>query len=100
MAELAARRGLLQVNVEYAFDRLHESKLAQVYSILVPGREYPVGGRVKEFDDEDDGDLRTGLVGAAARGEHDREPDGSAGRVRPGSRSGGSQRVGLRRCRL
>src|SRR5258707_7651155 len=57
----------------------------------------PVGGRVKEFDDEDDGNLRAGLVRAAARGEHDREPDGVADRVRPGPRSGGAQRVGLRR---
>ena len=44
MAEPPARRGPLQVSVEYAFDRLHESKLAQVYSILVPGRDTPSAG--------------------------------------------------------
>jgi site-specific DNA recombinase len=47
MAEPPARCGPLQVYVEYAFDSLHESKLAQLYSILVPGREQPVGGRVR-----------------------------------------------------
>jgi len=88
MAEPRARSGPLQIHVDYTFDRLLESKLAQAYDILVPSRERPVGGRVKEFDDEDDGDLRTGLVRAAARREHDREPDGVADRVRQGARSG------------
>src|SRR6202521_6329110 len=97
MAEPRPRSGPLQIQVAYSFDRLLESRLAQAYDILVPSRERPVGGRVKEFDDEDDGDLRTGLVRAAARGEHDREPDGVADRVRQGPRSGGAQRVGLRR---
>jgi hypothetical protein len=97
MAEPRARSGPLQIHVDYAFDRLRESKLAEAYDILVPRRERPVGGCVEEFDNEDDGDLRVGLVGAAARGEHDREPDGVADRVRQGPRSGGAQRVGLRR---
>src|SRR5229473_3985069 len=66
MAEPRARSGPLQIYVDYAFDRLRESKLAQAYDILVPRRERPVGGRVKEFDDEDDGNLRAGLVRAAA----------------------------------
>jgi hypothetical protein len=56
MAEPRARSGWLQIHVDYAFDRLRESKLAQAYDILVPSRERPVGGSVKEFDDEDDGD--------------------------------------------
>ena len=94
MAEPRPKSGPLQIHVAYSFDRLLESKLAQAYDILVPRRERPVGGRVKEFDDEDDGNLRAGLVRAAARGEHDREPDGVADRVRPGPRSGGAQRVG------
>src|SRR5437588_12668811 len=94
MAEPRARSGPLQIHVDYAFDRLRESKLAQAYDILVPRRERPAGGRVKEFDDEDDGNLRAGLVRAAARGEHDREPDGVADRVRPGPRSGGTPTSG------
>src|SRR5258708_31255601 len=97
MAEPRPKSGPLQIHVAYSFDRLLESKLAQAYDILVPRRERPVGGRVKEFDDEDDGNLRAGLVPAAARGEHDREPDAVADRVLPRPRPGGAQRVGLRR---
>src|ERR1700678_3775971 len=97
MAEPRARHGPPQVLLEYSFDRLHDSKLAQAYSLLVPIRERPVGGSVREFKHEDSGDLRTGVVGAAAGDEHDSEPDGVAGRVRSESRSGGTQRVGLRR---
>jgi hypothetical protein len=37
--------------------------LAQAYSLLVPVRERPVGGSVKEFEHEDSSDLRTGVVG-------------------------------------
>src|SRR6266702_823707 len=87
----------LQIHVSYSFDRLLESKLAQAYDILVPSRERPVGGRVKEFDYEDGGDLRSGLVRAAARGEHYCEPDRVADRVRQGPQSGSTRRVGLRR---
>jgi DNA invertase Pin-like site-specific DNA recombinase len=91
MGKPRAPQGPLQVHIDYAFDRLHDSKLAQAYGILVPVRERPVGGTVKEFDHEDGGDLRTGLVRAAARGEHDSEPDGVADRVRRRARSGGTQ---------
>jgi hypothetical protein len=61
MAKPRSTLGPLQVHVEYLFDRLHDSKLAQAYSLLVPIRERPVGGSVKEFDHEDGGDLRTSL---------------------------------------
>ena len=37
MADRRARRGSLQVHLDYAFDRLRESKLVQAYDILVPG---------------------------------------------------------------
>ena len=97
MAEPRRLRGPLQVHVDYLFDRLHDAKLAQAYGILVPVRERSVGGSVKEFDHEDGGNLRTGLVRAAARSQHDFEPDSVVDRVRPGTRSGGAQRVGLRR---
>src|ERR1700722_17302250 len=96
MGELRQTRGSLQVRVDYVFDRLHDAKLAQAYSLLVPVRERPVGGSVKEFEHEDGSDLRTGVVGAAG-GEHDSEPDGVTNRVRQESRSGGSRRVGLSR---
>src|SRR5271167_798841 len=97
MAEPRPTRGPLQVHVDYLFDRLHDSKLAQAYGILVPDRERPVGGSIKEFAHEDGGNLRTSLVRAAARSRHDFEPDSVVDRVRPGTRSGGAQRVGLRR---
>src|SRR5712692_9360797 len=64
MAEPRPKSGPLQIQVSYSFDRLLESKLAQAYDILVPLREHPVGGRVKEFDKEDGGNLRSGLVRA------------------------------------
>ena len=97
MAELRQNRGAFQIQVSYSFDRLLEPKLARAYEILVPCREHPVGVRVKEFDDENGGNLRKGVVRAATRGEHDCEPDGVADRVRQEPRSGGTQRVGLRR---
>src|SRR5207253_738585 len=97
MAEPRPKSGSFQIHVSYSFDRLLEPKLAQAYDILVPCRERPVGVRVKEFDDEDGSDLRTGLVRAAARGEHDCQPDGIADRVRQQPRSRSTRRVGLRR---
>ena len=95
MAEPRQNRGPFQIQVSYLFDRLLEPKLAQAYELLVPCREHPVG--VKEFDDEDGGNLRKSVVRAATRGEHDREPDGVVDRVRQEPRSGGTQRVGVRR---
>src|ERR1700735_4164076 len=47
MAESRPTRGPLQVHVDYLFDRLHDAKLAQAYSILVPVRERSVGGSVR-----------------------------------------------------
>ena len=53
MAEPRARHGPPQVLLNYSFDRLHDSKLAQAYSLLVPVRERPVSDSVKEFGHED-----------------------------------------------
>ena len=78
MAEGRSQRGVLQVQLDYAFDRLRAPKLAQAYEILVPGRERRAGAAVKEIDYEDGSDLCTGLLGAAARGAYDCEPDGGA----------------------
>jgi hypothetical protein len=77
MAEPRARHGPLQVLLDYSFDRLHDSKIAQVYSLLVPIRERPAGGSVKELDHENGGNLRTSIVRAATGCEHDSEPDGT-----------------------
>ena len=97
MAEPRLKSGSWQIHVSYTFDRLLESKLAQAYYILVPTRERSVSGRLKESNNEDGRHLSTGLVRAAARGEHDCEPDSFADRIRKESQSGGARRVGLRR---
>ena len=97
MAEPRQNRGPFQIRVSYSFDRLLEPKLAQAYEILVPCRERPVGVRVKEFEDENGGDLRKGFVRAATRGAYDCEPDSVADRVCQEPRSGSPPRVGLRR---
>ncbi|MGA2890746.1 MAG: recombinase family protein [Terracidiphilus sp.] len=91
MAEPRSTDGPLQVHVEYLFDCLHDSKLAQAYSLLVPIRERPVGGSVKEFDHEDGSDLRTSIVRPTEGNAHDSKPDDVADRVCPESRSGGAQ---------
>src|SRR4051794_41086997 len=77
MAEPHRKSGHFQVDVSYSFDRLLESKLAQAYEILVPCRERPVGAPVKEFENENGGDLREGFLRATAPGEHDCAPDGA-----------------------
>jgi hypothetical protein len=82
MAKPRPTPGPLQVHVEYLFDRLHDSKLSQAYSLLVPIRERPVGGSVKELDHEDGSNLRTSIFRAAAGSEHDSESDGIADRIR------------------
>src|SRR5215510_14500649 len=96
MAEPREKSGPFQVCVSYSFDRLLEPKLAQAYNILVPCRERPVGVRVKEFDDEDGGDLCTSFVRAAAGGKHHCEPDGIADRGYSGATL---ERPGLERVR-
>ena len=95
MAKPRKLHGPLQVHVDFIFDRLRDSKLAQAYGILVPVRERPAGGSIKEFDYEDGGDLRTSVVRSAAGGEHDSESDCIADRIRPGARFGSAKRVGL-----
>src|SRR5215831_15297028 len=95
MAEPQRRSGPFRIHIAYSFDRLLETKLAQAYETLVPCRERLVGVRVKEFEDENGRDLRPGFVGAATRGEHDRQPDGVADRVCQEPRAGGARRVGV-----
>jgi len=64
MAEPHRKSSPFRIHISYSFDRLLEPKLAQVYDILVPCRERPVGVRVKEFDDEDGSNLRQSFVRA------------------------------------
>src|SRR5271165_1257436 len=101
MAERRQRRAALQVSFDYTFDRLLESKLAQVYAILVPGRERLIGGRpTKEFEHEDGSNLRSSILGAATRGEDHCEPDGGADRVCQDSQPGSADGMGVRRRRI
>src|SRR5215470_1543216 len=100
MGERRARRSSFEVHLAYAFDRLREWKLAQVYEILVPGRERLAGARVKESEHEDGRDLCPGVLRTATRGTHHCEPNGGAARVCQESRSGGARAVGVRRRRL
>src|SRR5260370_29482801 len=97
MGEPNPRGDLFRIHIAYSFDRLLEAKLTQAYEILVPCRERPVGVSGKELDNENGRNLCPGFVGAATRGEYDRKPDGVADRVRQPPRTGGAQRVGLRR---
>ena len=53
MAERRASRAAFEVYLDYTCDRLRESKLAQAYDILVPGRERLIGARTKETEHED-----------------------------------------------
>src|SRR5439155_3140876 len=100
VAERQARGGTRQVQLDYAFDRLRASKLAHAYEILVPARVRSVEAHVKEGAHADGGDLRPGLLRAAARSAHDREPDDGADRVGEDPRSGGADGLDLRRRRL
>ena len=87
MAERRTRCAALQVSFDYTFDRLLESKLAQAYDILVPGRERLIGGaRAKESDHEDGSDLRPSVLATATRGTYDCESDGGIDRVCQDSR--------------
>ena len=101
MAERRTRRAAPQVSFDYTFDRLLESKLAQVYAILVPGHERLIRGcPTKEFQYEDGRDLCSSILRTATRGKDDCEPDGGTDRVCQGSKPGSADGVGVRRRRL
>jgi hypothetical protein len=80
MADRRSRRDRHQVQLDYAFDRLLGTKLQQIYELLVPDQVRIVGDRSKvmENGNADRGDLRKGVLRQAARGGHDRQPDGGA----------------------
>ena len=77
------RRRSHEIYLEYTFDRLLATKLAQVYDILVPDRARRTGepDGVKGASHEDCRDLRPSLIGSAKGGEHHRQPDGGVGGV-------------------
>src|SRR6202035_756824 len=99
---MAERRNKRDVCLEYTFDRLLVAKLEQVYRTLVPDRVRVVGDGSKLIGagDEDGGNLRPGILGQAEGGEHHRQPNGGADRVRRRARLRGSYRMDIRRRRL
>ena len=106
---MAERRSQRDVHLEYTFDRLLVAKLEQVYQILVPDRVRVVGkpapaqaggSKLIGVGDEDSGNIRAGLLGQAEGGEHHRQPNGGADRVRRRARLRCSHRMDIRRRRL
>src|SRR5258708_16215905 len=86
------------IHLEFAFDRLLAAKLEQAYDILVPDRVRVVGSaKVTGAGDEDGSNLRSCIVGQTKGGEHDRQPDGGAGRVRPRAAIRSAKGMHLRR---
>jgi hypothetical protein len=73
------------IELEYAFDRLHSRKLEQVFSILVPNRERRIDEStgLKGESYEDSRYLCPSLFGSAEGGEDHSESDGGADRVCP-----------------
>ena len=71
MADRRSRRDRYKVHLDYAGDRLHASKLQQVYERLVPdqARIAGEGSKTMESDNADGGNLCAGVVGQAAGGE-------------------------------
>ena len=94
---MVERRNKRDVCLEYTFDRLLVAKLEQVYRTLVPdrvraiGEPAPVqagGSKLIGAGDEDGGDLRPGILGQAEGGEHHRQPNDGADRIRRRARLG------------
>src|SRR5262245_20212743 len=86
------------LHLEYEFDRLLASKLELAYDILVPDRVRIIGSaKVTGARDEERGDLRSCVIGQTAGGEHDRQPDGGAGDVRPRAKIRRTAAMGFRR---
>src|ERR1700678_4807984 len=97
MADRRSRPDRYQVQLDYAFDRLLGSKLQQVYERLVPNqvRIAGQGSKMMEGDNADRGNLCAGVVGQAAGGEDDWEPDGGADRICAEPRIPGAGGMGL-----
>ena len=74
-----------EIELEFAFDRLHASKLEQVFAILVPNRERridePTG--LKGESHENSRHLCPSLFGSTEGGEDHSQSDGGADRVCP-----------------
>ena len=74
-----------EIQLEFAFDRLHAAKLEQVFAILVPNRERRIDEStgLKGESHENSRHLRPCLFGSTEGGEDASLPDGGAGRICP-----------------
>src|SRR6476660_3573925 len=102
MADRTAKREWRDVRLAYSFDRLLTSKIQQAYEMLAPDTVRVTGEHSGKKEKNRDGcsDLHPGVVGQAAREEHDCQPDDGADRLRTQPRSPRTGRVDLRRRRL
>ena len=74
--------------------------LAKFFKLADQVRIIGESSRVMESGNADRGNLRTGVVGQAAGGRHDCQPDGSTDRFCTEPRLSGAHGMGLRRRRL
>jgi hypothetical protein len=78
-------RRSLCCELEFAFDRLHATKLEQVFAILVPNRERRIDEStgLKGESHENSRHLRPCLFGSTEGGEDHSQSDGGADRICP-----------------
>jgi hypothetical protein len=74
-----------EIELEFAFDRLHATKLEQVFAILVPNRERRIDEStgLKGESHENSSHIRPRLFGSTEGGEDHSQSDGSPDRVCP-----------------
>jgi hypothetical protein len=73
------------IELEFAFDRLHATKLEQVFAILVPNRERRIDEStgLKGESHENSSDLRPSLFRSTEGGEDRSQSDGGPDRICP-----------------
>jgi hypothetical protein len=73
-----------EIELEFAFDRLHATKLEQVFAILVPNRERRIDEStgLKGESHENSRDLRPCLFGSTEGGEDHSQSNGGDDRAR------------------
>ena len=74
-----------EIALEFAFDRLHATKLEQDFAILVPNRERRIDEStgLKGESHENSSHLRPCLFGSTVGGEDHSQSDGGADRICP-----------------
>jgi hypothetical protein len=74
-----------EIQLEFAFDRLHATKLEQVFAILVPNRERRIDEAtgLRGGSHENSSHIRPSFFGSTEGGEDHSQSDGGAGRICP-----------------